>query len=461
MPKRILIFDDPKSDLKELHQAFELATKGRSRIVIERDEQRIVTQMATNWELIVLDYGDANRTADDSTIKAIHQQDAETPIVVIVPADGQSADEYLEAGAIDYLLYGPDFARLLHAQMQKIGRWIDIIEKNRALHAANIDLRNRAFQRFQMVGNSPQMTMVFRQIERVAKVPRPVLVCGERGTGKELVARAIHDEGGSANRPLVTVNCAAFTDELLASELFGHERGSFTGAASRHRGKFEQAHGGTLFLDEIGHMSLSFQKKILRVVEYGTFRRVGGSDEIKVKTRVIAATNADLKAKIVDGTFLSDLYDRLAFEVIQVPPLRDRSGDLTVLANFFMQRFMLEVPEFRGKYLSKSAQEVLANYSFPGNVRELKNIIERAVYRDTTNEITPIDIGFVAHHDEFVKGDNFKDKVSSFERMLVVEAMEKSGANQAAAARFLGLSYHQFRYYWQKYGPSGSEDAAP
>jgi transcriptional regulator with GAF, ATPase, and Fis domain len=275
------------------------------------------------------------------------------------------------------------------------------------------------------------------------------LIRGERGTGKELVARAIHDEGEPADRPFVVVNCAAFPDTLLESELFGYERGAFTGADSMRQGKFEQARLGTLFLDEIGYMSISFQKKILRTVEYGTFNRVGGSEEIRSTARIIAATNANLTEKMGNGEFLPDLYDRLAFEVISVPPLRDREGDIELLAREFLSRFMAEIPGFRGKTLSRSALQALRDYDFPGNVRELKNIIERAAYRDTTNEITPEDID-LPRMTRSRSGGTFTAQVEGFKKALILDALEKTGGNQAEAARRLGMSYHQFRHYHRK-----------
>jgi DNA-binding NtrC family response regulator len=296
------------------------------------------------------------------------------------------------------------------------------------------------------------MTDVVRRISRVAKVPRPVLIVGERGTGKELIARAIHREGHNASGPFVAVNCAALPDTLLESELFGHEKGAFTGAAHATQGKFEQASGGTLFLDEIGNMSLPFQQKILRVVEYRRFTRVGGKDEIQVTTRIIAATNADLKERMRKGHFLPDLYDRLAFEEIRVPPLRDREGEIEHLAEFFLNQFMNEVPAFAGKRLSQTAIDLLYGYDFPGNVRELKNIIERAVYRDTTNELTPEDIGLLGDPGFQAMGGTFTDKVVSFERQLLADALRTAGGNRAQAARSLGLRYHQLRHLLTKHG---------
>lgn len=251
---------------------------------------------------------------------------------------------------------------------------------------------------------------------------------------------------------MIAINCAAFSDELLESELFGHERGAFTGADNRQIGKFELAHGSTLFLDEIGNMSLKFQQKIMRVVEYGSFRRIGGREEIKVDIRIIGATNADLPAMIKKGVFLPDLYDRLTFEVLEVPPLRSRVGDIEILARFFLHRFMDEVPSFRGKRISDSAIEQLKRYPFPGNIRELKNIIERAVCRDTTNLITPEDLGFSQSPVQMVSGNTFKEKSENFEIHLLKDALARANGNQAEAARFLGLTYHQLRHYLKKYG---------
>ena len=250
----------------------------------------------------------------------------------------------------------------------------------------------------------------------------------------------------------MAVNCAAFPDTLLESELFGHEKGAFTGAEAVKHGKFEQAGGGTLFLDEIANMSLPFQQKILRVVEYGVFARVGGSEEMKTDARIITASNRDLAAHIRDGAFLPDLYDRLSFEVIEVPPLREREGDVDILARHFLAAFMREIPSLGGKRLAESALEALRRYPFPGNVRELKNIIERAAYRDTTNEITPEDIGMLGEGSGArPRTGNFKEEVERLERQLVIDAMAEAEGNQAEAARRLGLSYHQFRYYHAKY----------
>lgn len=362
------------------------------------------------------------------------------------------AGKAVEAGANDFMVRAGKLTDRIQTLLDKLNPTLSLMDRNRMLKEQNMLLRQAAERQYQMVGESPQLLSIVAKIERIASIPRPVLITGERGTGKELVARAIHLAGPDSTRPLISVNCAAFSDSLLESELFGHEKGSFTGADSRSHGKFEQADGGTLFLDEIGNMSLAFQQKILRVVEYGTFTRVGGNEEVKVKTRIVAATNVNLKARIKSGDFLSDLYDRLSFEIIRVPALRDREGDITLLSRHFLHGFMNEIPALQGKHLSQAALKELEAYSFPGNVRELKNIIERAAYRDTTNEITPEDIGMLASEPLIRSGDTFEQKVDQFKQQLIRQALSECNSNQAAAARQLGLSYHQYRYFLKKYG---------
>jgi DNA-binding NtrC family response regulator len=270
-----------------------------------------------------------------------------------------------------------------------------------------------------------------------------------------LVARAIHAAAGRVERPFVAVNCAACPEALLESELFGHERGAFTGADRLVHGRFEQANGGTLFLDEISRMPAAFQQKILRVVEYGTFTRIGGTHELRSDARVLAASNADLQEAIRQGAFLPDLDDRLAFEVVRVPPLRERDGDVRVLARHFLAEFLKEVPALGEKTWDAEALAALERYAFPGNVREFKTIVERAAYRDTTREINLDDLALPEAAAS--RGGTFRGRVEAFERQLIHEALGASGGNQADAARRLGLAYHRFRYYAQKYreGPPG------
>lgn len=377
-----------------------------------------------------------------------------TPVVAVADhGDVDSAAQAIDAGANDFLVRGPQLRERAATVLGKLRVFFQALDRAEVLDERNTDLQRTIQARYRMIGESPEILAVIERLKKLAEIPRHVLIVGERGTGKELVARALHEMSSDTERPLVTVNCAAFSDTLLESELFGHRKGAFTGAEETRAGKFEQADGGTLFLDEIGHMSLPFQQKILRVVEYGRFTRVGGHEEREVDLRIVSATNADLQTKIRQKNFLGDLYDRLAFEVLEVPPLRTREGDVEVLAQHFLDEFALEIPAFRGKRLAKSALKVLRKYPFPGNVRELKNIIERAAYRDTTNEITPEDIGMLAEAQMISHHGTYEERVEAFSRQLIQQALEASGGNQAQAARSLGLSYHQFRYFRRKYLP--------
>jgi len=457
MPNTILFLDNPpRSDISPLVQAMKEASGQQCRVtdLLSLQEVRACLDGTSKPDLLFVD--DLFQTEAERGLPFlidVLELMGDIPVVVLLNRENAArADEIIETGATDVLIRDENLGEKIKSQIRKIKRIIALIEKNKTLAMQNRQLIDQEMARHRMVGSSPEMCEVLNRIKRIAKVPRPVLITGERGTGKELVARAIHQYSVGYAKPIVVVNCAAFSDELLESELFGHEKGAFTSADRQYIGKFEQAHQGTLFLDEIGNMSLSFQKKIMRVVEYGSFRRVGGAREIRVSTRIITATNANLVERIEKGSFLPDLYDRLAFEEIHLPALRERKGDVEVLANHFLQRFMEEVPDFQGKRLSTAAIRQLKKYHFPGNVRELKNIIERAVYRDTTNEISPEDIGFLGHGSQRSNTGNFKQRIEEFEKQLVHQAMEDADGNQAAAARILDISYHQLRYYLKKYG---------
>ncbi|MBI1372436.1 MAG: AAA domain-containing protein [Phycisphaera sp.] len=459
MQRTVLILEPAGIDLSDLRDALSDAAEGRCGVTCVSSEAEMTRRLGDADRLFAVivhsERGDG-KTDGLTMVRRIHalsRQRHTTPSPVVVVAehgDVASAAAAIAAGATDFLVLGGQLTQRVTTLMGKLHGLFDMLERTASLDRANASLREAVEPQFRIVGRSPAVKKLIDTITRVATVPRPVLIVGERGTGKELVARAIHDAGGDPTRPIVVVNCAAFSDALLESELFGHERGAFTGADEMRRGKFEQANGGTLFLDEIGHMSTSFQQKILRVVEYGTFHRVGGHTDLTTRCRVIAATNVDLKAKIKRGEFLSDLYDRLSFEVVEAPPLRRRKADVAPLAQHFLEQFAREIPTFAGKVLSDAAIDMLRKYDFPGNVRELKNIIERAAYRDTTNEITPEDIGMLAAERVMAKG-TFTEKVDEFSRRLIQDAMTQSGGNQAEAARSLGLTYHQFRHYLKKY----------
>jgi psp operon transcriptional activator len=321
------------------------------------------------------------------------------------------------------------------------------------------------------LGQSEAFLDFEERLSRVAPVNRPVLLIGERGTGKELAARRLHFLSSRWKGPLVALNCSALTPSLIESELFGYERGAFTGAERRRAGRFESADGGTLFLDEIGNIPMEVQEKVLRVVEYGIFERVGGTENVEVEVRIIAATNADLVALVGAGQFKRDLLDRLSFEVLFLPPLRERKEDILLLAKHFAARMSFELGREEIPRFSDEAIAALEGYSWPGNVRELKNLVERAVYRSDSALISDIVFDpFRSPHEghrppgeatqtiepgppsiEDLMGKPLKEAVRELEIRLLKGALEKTRYNQRKAARTLGLTYHQFRGLYRKY----------
>jgi psp operon transcriptional activator len=328
------------------------------------------------------------------------------------------------------------------------------------------------------LGSSDAFLSFQETLSRAATVERPILIIGERGTGKELAASRLHYLSARWQKPMITVNCASLTESLLESELFGHEAGAYTGAAGRRTGRFEQADGGTLFLDEIGAMPLRMQEAILRVVEYGTMQRVGGSRPIQTDVRIVAATNADLPAMAAQGTFKPDLLDRLSFEVLTLPPLRERGEDILLLAERFAASMCVELglsgmPEFSETFIA-----ALHRHTWPGNIRELKNTVERAVFRQGTQlsdlPLSPFAAPWAQPsrpestsgntsrtHDkpaqtpsgsqQVTLSEPLHSAVEAVEIRYLAEAMRRAKHNQRQAAALLGLRYHQFRGLYRKH----------
>lgn len=328
----------------------------------------------------------------------------------------------------------------------------------------------------QILGEAPAFLGMLEHVSRAAPLDKPVIVVGERGTGKELIASRLHFLSERWEQRLVKVNCAALTESILESELFGHEAGAFTGAQRTHTGHFERADGGTLVLDELATISMRMQEKILRVIEYGEIQRVGGSDTIRVDVRIVAATNADLQALAAKTRFRRDLLDRLAFDVITVPPLRERPEDIMTLARAFAINMVsdLKRPYFPG--FSARATSALLRYEWPGNVRELKNTIERSVYRSDDPESPIRHIVFDPFDSPFrpagpviarplpsrpapLLPTDLSQRLTDTEKDLLVAALDKARFNQRMAADLLGLSYHQFRGKLRKHGISGRPGA--
>lgn len=323
-----------------------------------------------------------------------------------------------------------------------------------------------------LVGESPAFLAVLEAVSQVAPLDKPVLVVGERGTGKELVASRLHFLSSRWDGEFLKLNCAAISDSLIESELFGHEAGAFTGAVRAHQGRFERADGGTLFLDELANTSGLVQEKLLRVIEYGEFERVGGKRTINVDVRLIAATNEDLPRLASGGDFRMDLLDRLAFDVITLPPLRERAEDIPLLAEYFAINMASELGRGYFPGFTDAAHQTLDTYRWPGNLRELKNVVERAVYR-TPPEQPVSDIvldPFASPYRPSADANgrqttvqlpvDLKKTVRDLEVDFVNRAMAAGKFNQRRAAELLGLTYHQFRGYLKKYDPERHDDPA-
>lgn len=315
-----------------------------------------------------------------------------------------------------------------------------------------------------LLGEANSFIEVLEQVSHLAPLDKPVLVIGERGTGKELIANRLHYLSTRWQGPFISLNCAALNENLLDSELFGHEAGAFTGAQKRHPGRFERADGGTLFLDELATAPMLVQEKLLRVIEYGELERVGGSQPLQVNVRLVCATNADLPSMVNEGTFRADLLDRLAFDVVQLPPLRERQSDIMLMAEHFAIQMCREIglPLFPG--FSAEARETLLHYRWPGNIRELKNVVERSVYRHGTSDYPLDEIIIDPFRRHVVESQVQEAKPASValpldlrefqqqqEKDFLQTSLLLAKFNQKKAAELLGLTYHQLRALLKKH----------
>ncbi len=314
-----------------------------------------------------------------------------------------------------------------------------------------------------LIGEANSFLEVLEQVSRLAPLDKPVLVIGERGTGKELIANRIHFLSRRWQGPFISLNCAALNENLLDSELFGHEAGAFTGAQKRHPGRFERADGGTLFLDELATAPMMVQEKLLRVIEYGELERVGGSQPLQVNVRLVCATNASLPDLVEEGRFRADLLDRLAFDVVQLPPLRERRSDIMLLAEQFAIQMCRELGWLLFPGFTPEARQTLLDYGWPGNIRELKNVVERSVYRHGSSE-SPVDTIIL---DPFMRSPPVKPEhqdatvpalpldlrqwQQQSEKTLVENSLAQAKYNQKRAAQLLGVTYHQLRALLKKH----------
>jgi transcriptional regulator with PAS, ATPase and Fis domain len=331
--------------------------------------------------------------------------------------------------------------------LRETQRWqlLSTVEKE-ALALANVNLKTtiqKEFDFFGMIGKGPKMQEMFEQVQTVARVDSTILIMGETGTGKELLAKAIHQAGLRRNQKFLAINCAALPESLLEAELFGHEKGSFTGALSQKRGIFETVNGGTLFLDEVGEIPSAMQVKLLRVLEEQEIQRVGGRETIPIDVRVISATNEDLKDLVTSGRFRSDLYYRLHVITLTVPPLREHLEDLILLVDHYLDLFSRRCKKQK-PVITREALSFLKNYQWPGNIRELKNVIEHAVVMGRDQQITPDDIILPEEGQPLTKVEigepkSFHKSIESHKRYVIEDALKKSNGNQSKAAQLLGL----------------------
>ena len=381
-------------------------------------------------------------------LRAIKEEGGDLTVVILT-AQGtvETAVEAIKEGAYDYLTK-PIEPQRLKILLDKIAERQDTLREVKVLRR---QLRDHG--KFgSMIGSSAQVRKVYQVVEKASPTSASVLIWGESGTGKELVAQTIHQLSPRAQMPFVPINCAAIPETLLESEIFGHEKGAFTGASDRREGCFELADRGTLFLDEIAEMTPATQVKLLRVLQEQAFERLGGVRTIKVDVRVVAATHRDLEAMVKDGQFRDDLYYRLDVVSVTIPPLRDRKEDIPLLVDQFLRSL---AGEGKGKQVSREAMDLLRKHDYPGNVRELENLIHRAVVLARGSVIgtgdLPLHLGPLAS-EEADESAAFTEKVGAFERGLIRDALAQAGGVQTRAARALGMSERHLRYKLQKYG---------
>lgn len=430
----LLIVDDDQVTLDLLKEV--LLKEGYQVTTASNGEEAIALGKDHLFDIVITDV--RMKDIDGMEVLRSFKKISPDTSVILITAFGSmdTAIEAIREGAFDYISKPFRLEEIRHTVKRSLEQR-KILEENKFYRQELID----KYHMKNVVGRTPQMLQVYKTIAKVANSKSTILLYGERGTGKELIARSIHYNSNRNNRPFIPVDCASLVETLMESELFGHIRGAFTGAHSTKRGLFEEADGGTLFLDEIGNLSLSTQAKILRFLQEHEFKRVGGTENIKVDVRVIAATNQPLEPLIKMGRFREDLFDRLNVVSITLPPLRERREDIPLLANHFLQRFSQENQK-NITHFSPEALEILTQYSWPGNVRELEHTIERAVILSTHPLILPEDLSKKIC--EEVKIPEFKiDKellpLREVERRYVLKVLQETGGNKKKASEILGI----------------------
>jgi two-component system NtrC family response regulator/two-component system response regulator AtoC len=457
----VLVVDDEKNMRLSLKTM--LADEGYAVRAVESAEGALNLLEREEFFMVITDARLGGMSGYEFLAKARGQW-PELPVLMITAyATSRLAVEAIKAGAMDYLAkpFAPE--ELLHA--------VDRCAERYRLLQENARLRARASETYrleQIVGECPRMRQLRQLIQTVAPTAARVLILGESGTGKELVAGALHSLSHRRKANYVRINCAAIPETLLESELFGHEKGAFTGALKQKPGRVEEADGGTIFLDEIADMSRPLQAKLLRFLEDGTFRRVGGTQELRVNVRLLAATNRDIIAAIRADQFREDLFHRLNVVQLRLPPLRERGEDVALLADYFLKNFAVSMNKTT-RSLSRAARQKLLAHHWPGNVRELRNVIERALILETTGEIQPTSLPDFQLEARLHKtaaaaprpaaGQSLDEITTNFERELIASILEHNHFNLAKTAEQLKISRHALRYRMQRLNVSAGTEA--
>ena len=447
--EKILIVDDEEGMRRLLDRL--LSREGYETVAVGSGGEALRQMRADTFDLVVTDI----KMPEMDGLQLLEEIKAYNPSlpVIVITAYGtvENAVQALRAGAYDYITkpFENDEIRLTVAQVLERQR---LLVENRYLHEA---LEER-YSFSGIVGASSVMSKIFATASAVAASNASVMITGESGTGKELIARSIHFSSARKEKPFVVLNCAALSEGVMESELFGHERGAFTGAVALKKGRFEMAHEGTLFIDEVGEMSLNAQVKLLRVIQEHEFERVGGTKIIRTDVRIVAATNKNLETEVKRGTFREDLFYRLNVINIHVPPLRERREDIEALAQHFLDRYVRETGK-RVEAISPRAISCLLAYDWPGNVRELQNAMERAVVLCRGNVITPADFPPAIQGGEEIflqvpeRGGSLTEILEDLERQLIVQTLRREEGSQTRAAAALGIKRTTLRYKMEKY----------